>query len=407
MPNDLLMPALSPTMTEGTLAKWLKKEGDKIKPGDIIAEIETDKATMEFEATDSGVLGKILVSEGSAGVLVNTPIGVLLENGEDISILANYVSAPNEKSLVSQTEIKVDIATKSINEKVQECTERVLASPLARRIASQNGADLTKILGSGPNGRIVKNDVEKLTNSKQLPPVQIAGQNRIIPHTAMRKAIATRLLESKTTIPHFYLSVDVEVGELLKAREQINASAPIANEKPAFRVSVNDIIIKACAVALKAYPEVNASWSNEGMIMYGDVNISVAVSIEGGLITPIVKNAEQKTLVQISNEMKDLAKRARENKLRPEEFQGGGFSISNLGMFGINQFNAIINPPQSAILAVGATQRVPKECKDGVKFVDKLNLTISCDHRVVDGALAALFINKIKHIMEHPILMIL
>lgn len=419
MPIEITMPALSPTMTEGNLVSWLKKEGDKIKSGDIIAEIETDKATMEVEATDSGILGKVIIQAGVENIKVGTLIALILEDGENPDVLKDYKAAVLTTSKPSATDA-VNSATphvKSTEAKpaaivADDKNARIFASPLAKRIAEQNGVNLSGIIGSGPHGRIVKSDVETLKPSDQ---ISFGGRgiersqrdSRMIPHTNVRKVIARRLLESKQTIPHFYLSIDVAIDGLLSIRSQVNSLIEKQGSKS--KISVNDLIIKASALALKDKPMVNASWDDGGMIVYENIDISVAVSIDGGLVTPIVRNADQKTIVQISDEMKDLAKRARENKLKPEEFQGGGFSISNLGMYGIKNFNAIVNPPQGAILSVGAGQKLPSVCDKTNAIVIKniMNISISCDHRVVDGALGAEFINKIKEYLENPVALIM
>ncbi len=420
MAIEILMPALSPTMEEGNLAKWLKKEGDKISSGDVIAEIETDKATMEVEATDSGIMGKILIAEGTNGVKVNSLIAVLLESGEDSSaidsIIANFssgkIAGSNNSSNANAPVVEVQ-HEKSAEKTHEKSGERVFASPLAKRIAENKGVDIAQIQGSGPNGRVVKKDVENFTPSQSSSqkstktPTQFAGRNGeescTVPHSNMRKVIAKRLTESKQTVPHFYVAVEACVKNLNKSRGEINKHLEQFGEK----VSVNDIIIKACANALKIHPNVNASWSENGMIIYNNVDVSIAVGIQDGLITPIVKNADTKSLRVISNEAKDLIKRARENKLSLEEFQGGGFSISNLGMYNVSHFNAIVNPPQSAIIAVGGVKSVARICKKTGQVYEEeiMTLTLSCDHRVVDGVLAAEFLNTIKSFIENPILL--
>ena len=423
MAIEILMPALSPTMEEGNLAKWLKKEGDKISSGDVIAEIETDKATMEVEATDSGTMGKILIPEGTNGVKVNSLIAVLLESGEDSSaidsIIANFSSGK-----ISGTKTSSDSASNSNtkeptaeaekkSENIKQGGERVFASPLAKRIAENKGVDISQVEGSGPNGRVIKKDVDNFTPSQSSSQksaktsTQLSGRNGVesytTPHSNMRKVIAKRLLESKQTVPHFYVAVEACVKSLNKSRVEINKYLEQFGEK----VSVNDIIIKACANALKIHPNVNASWSENGMIVYNNVDVSIAVGIQDGLITPIIKNADSKTLRVISSEAKDLIKRARENKLSLEEFQGGGFSISNLGMYGVSHFNAIINPPQSAIIAIGGVKSIAKICKkSGQAYEDEvMTLTLSCDHRVIDGVLAAEFLNTVKAFIENPTLL--
>lgn len=413
MPIDVLMPALSPTMKEGNLVKWNKKEGDSVKPGEVMAEIETDKATMEVEAVDGGTIGKILIKEGTQAVKVNEVIAILLKKGEDKSVLEGYTSAKLSGSSAVDTDVKdVKTAVSTVSAVVDSSSvgsvggQRVFASPLAKRVANEMGVDVCSVSGTGPNGRIVKDDVLNFKPSAPSVGVAVTGRSSslytMVPHSGMRKVIAARLVESKSTIPHFYLSVDVNVTELLRVRENINCPFVKQDEKSINKISVNDIVIKASGLALRDFPDVNASWTNDGVMRYNNVDVSVAVSIDSGLITPIVKNADCKSLLGISLEMKDLAKRARENKLKPEEFQGGGFSISNLGMYGIKNFNAIINPPQSAILAVGSSVKQPVIGNDGeVTVASIMNLTLSCDHRVVDGALAALFLGRMKEYLEN------
>jgi pyruvate dehydrogenase E2 component (dihydrolipoamide acetyltransferase) len=413
MPIEILMPALSPTMTEGNLAKWTVKEGDTVESGDVIAEIETDKATMEVEAVDEGVVGKILVPDGTAEVAVNQVIALLLEEDEDPENLndykpsgpaANTQGAAEEPAQEEQAEPQV---TPSTAPTTVASGERVKASPLARRIAEQKGVSLAGLTGSGPHGRIVKADVENAkagaapaTAGAAAP---IAGRNpqetTEIPVSTMRGVIAKRLLESKQEVPHFYLTIDLEIDQLLAARKQINEAAD-----GAFKVSVNDMVVKAVAMGLRDVPAANASWGGDKIIQYNNVDISVAVAIDGGLITPIVKNADQKTLSTMSNELKDLINRAREGKLQPHEFQGGGFSISNLGMFGIKQFQAIINPPQSCILAIGSGEkRVVVGDNGEFKAVNMMTVSLSSDHRVVDGAVGAQFLAAFKRYIENPL----
>jgi pyruvate dehydrogenase E2 component (dihydrolipoamide acetyltransferase) len=457
MPIKVLMPALSPTMTEGKLAAWKKKEGDAVKSGDVLAEIETDKATMEVEAVDEGTLGKILVQAGTEGVKVNQPIALILEEGEDKSALAAAANggagapAKTEKPAPAPAQAKAPEARAPQAAPVETAPAggprpsgagaggglqqavpahgggaagRVFASPLAKRMAEQAGVDLSRITGSGPQGRVIKVDVEAALAHggapvrapaaaaalmpAAAPAAQVAGGMRykLVPHTTMRKVIARRLTESKQQVPHFYLTVDCEIDTLLKARADINAKAPEKGEG-AYKLSVNDFVIKAAAVALKRVPAANASWSDEGTLMYENVDISVAVAIPGGLITPIIRDADHKGLAQISNEMKDLATRARDNKLKPEEFQGGTFSISNLGMFGIKQFEAVINPPQGCILAVGAGEQ-RAVVKDGqLAVATVMSCTLSVDHRVVDGAVGAEYMQQFKRIIENPLMMLL
>lgn len=434
MPIEILMPALSPTMTEGNLAKWLKKEGDAVKAGQVIAEIETDKATMEVEAVDEGVLGKILIKEGTEGVAVNSVIALLLEGGEDKKALDGYkvkepAKAQNEKEPAGEDNKdkgtpakKEDVASKpaqlgnapkfeiAASTIVQNTGPllKVKASPLAKRLAKEAGIDLGSVQGSGPKGRIVRADVENAKRFGGGAGRVIRNPNEItaVANNNMRKVIAKRLLESKQFVPHFYLTIDCNIDKLLDVRKDLNDTAPIFEGKPAYKISVNDMIIKAVAKALKKVPEANASWTDEAIMMYNNVDVSVAVAIDGGLITPIVRNADQKPLSAISNEMKDLAARARINKLAPEEFQGGGFSISNLGMYGIKNFNAIINPPQSCILAVGAGEE-RAVVKDGkILTANMVNFTLSCDHRVVDGAVGAEFLAAFKECIERPVTML-
>ncbi|MCE3005751.1 MAG: pyruvate dehydrogenase complex dihydrolipoamide acetyltransferase [Rickettsiales bacterium] len=438
MPIEILMPALSPTMTEGNLAKWTKKEGDKVKPGEVIAEIETDKATMEVEAVDEGIIGKIVVAAGTEAVKVNDVIALLLEAGEDKKSLANWKPKVKEESRVESRESskeagatsqapvapkapvasvapsapilapKAPVAPAAPIAAPRSSGERVAASPLAKRIAKQRGINLSNVIGSGPKGRITKIDVEQ---------AQSGGGGQIrrhttefvqVPNTSMRKVIAKRLQESKQTVPHFYLTVEVEIDALMEARQQLNeyATAQAGKDgKPPYKLSVNDMVIKAVALALRDKPSCNASWYDDAIIQYNNVDISVAVATDGGLITPIIRNADQKSLPQISNEMKELAKRARENKLKPEEFQGGGFSISNLGMYGVKTFQAIINPPQACILAVGAGEEVVRVREGSVVAVNVMSLTLSVDHRAVDGALGAEYLQALKRYIEQPVLM--
>ncbi len=422
MPIQILMPALSPTMTEGTLAKWMVKEGDEVSSGDIIAEIETDKATMELEAADEGTIGKILIAEGTEGVEVNKPIGVLLEEGEDSSDIGDVsaasaaappaVSAPKEKAAPKQPEPATPApAPKPAKETPKAVTgDRVVASPLAKRIAANAGVDLASVNGSGPNGRIVKADVEKaMAGGVARPATAAAGDvpdfgqpYTEVANTNVRKVIARRLLEAKQTIPHFYLTVDCVIDNLLALRKELNG-----RDGADYKLSVNDFVIKACAVAMRKVPMANASWTDEAIRLYDNVDVSIAVATDGGLITPIIRKADQKGLLAISNEMKDLAARARDNKLKPEEFQGGGLSISNLGMYGIKEFSAIINPPQAAILAVGAGEQRPI-VKDGALAIGTvMSCTLSCDHRVVDGAVGAEFLQAFKPLVEDPLSLLL
>ena len=431
MAINILMPALSPTMTEGKLAKWHVKEGDKVTAGQVICEIETDKATMEVEAVDEGTIGRIVVPEGAEGVKVNAVIAVLLEEGETAlppgaepappmapkSAPAVATPAPAAKPASAPSSAPPSAAPAAAAKPVQAPSGgRIFASPLAKRIAAEKGLDLSRIKGSGPNGRIVKADVETATPGaapavapapKAAPPagpqpVFVAPGDKRVPHSSIRKVIARRMLESKQTVPHFYLTVDLEIDALLAARQAINAVA----EKKGTKVSVNDMVIKACAKALRDHPECNASWTEDEMILYGAVDISVAVATERGLITPIVRNADMKGLAQIAAEMKDLAARAKTGKLKLDEFQGGGFTISNLGMFGINSFAAIINPPQAMILAVGVGEERPVVRKGQVVVRNVMSCTLAVDHRAVDGAMGAQFLQTLRGYIEQPAAML-
>jgi pyruvate dehydrogenase E2 component (dihydrolipoamide acetyltransferase) len=406
MPIKLLMPALSPTMTEGTLGRWIKNEGDKIEPGDVIAEIETDKATMEFEAVDSGILAKILVPANTKGVKVNSVIGIIAEDGEDINI--DYeIESKGEAEPEKLPEEKTHNIERKEENKSESRSERIFISPLAKNIATQSSIDLSKVKGTGPYGRIVKDDVISVMSQKE-PTVDVISnsiaQKDEIPVSTMRKVIAERLLQSKTTIPHFYLTVECNVSELVKLREEINANyAKIDLTK---KVSVNDMIIRASAIGLGEMPTVNRTWSDDRIIQLSSSDISFAVALEDGLITPIVKDANNKSLGAISDEAKSLVKAAKEGKLRPEQFQGGSITISNLGMYNIESFLAIINPPQSLIIAVGGIAKKPIVVQDEIVIGNVMSLSISCDHRVIDGALAAQFINKIKLYLENPLALI-
>jgi pyruvate dehydrogenase E2 component (dihydrolipoamide acetyltransferase) len=434
MSINILMPALSPTMTEGKLAKWHVKEGDAVKSGQVICEIETDKATMEVEAVDEGKIGKIVVPEGAEGVAVNAVIAILLEEGETAvpagaapapatapkaaatPAPAAPKPAPAAPAPAAQTAAAPAAAAPAAKPAAAPSGGRIFASPLAKRIAAEKGLDLSRISGSGPNGRIVKADVESAKpgaapaatpvaagSPRAAPPsagqpVFVAPGDTRIPHTAVRKVIARRMLESKQTVPHFYLTVDLEIDALLAARQAINAVA----EKKGTKVSVNDMVIKACAKALRDHPECNASWTEDEMIQYGAVDISVAVATDRGLITPIVRNADMKGLAQIASEMKDLAARAKVGKLKLDEFQGGGFTISNLGMFGINSFSAIINPPQAMILAVGMGEERAVVRKGQVVVRNMMSCTLAVDHRVVDGAMGAQYLQTLRAYIEQP-----
>ena len=425
MATNILMPALSPTMTEGNLARWLKQEGDRIKAGDVIAEIETDKATMEVEAVDEGILGRILVPAGTQGVKVNDVIAVLVEAGEAVPAAG---AAPKAAAAPAATPAPVaaPVAAAPAPVAAPASGDRVFASPLARRMAAQAGVDISKIAGSGPNGRIVKADVDAALSRGPAPasaaapaaapapiaaprpaaPVAITAPHTAVPNSSMRKVIARRLAESKATIPHFYVSTDVEIDALLKIRADLNARSP-KDGPGAYKLSVNDLVIKATAVTLRRFPNVNAMWTEDAILQLHDVDISVAVSIPDGLITPIVKGADIKGLAAISNEMKDLAARAKSGKLKPEEFQGGGFSISNMGMYGVRDFAAIINPPQAGILAVSAGEQRPVVKNGALAIATVMTLTLSVDHRVIDGALAAEFLQALKRNIEDPLSLML
>jgi len=419
MPIKILMPALSPTMTEGNLTRWTKKEGDKVKPGEVIAEIETDKATMEVEAVDEGRIGKIVVAGGAQGVKVNDVIAVLLEDGEN-EVPVGFLSsgtAPKtaNTSVASQPAIAAMPAATTHAPIAQQGTQqggRVIASPLARRIAEQTNVDLRRVTGTGPNGRIIRSDVERAAankNTASAPASAPQGINAIdyanklgmayelIPNSMTRKVIAKRLTESKQTVPHFYLTLDCQIDRLLDLRKQLNETVDKG------KVSVNDFIIRAVAVAMRQVPAANASWAEEGVLLYKDVDISIAVATPNGLITPIIKKADQKSIQAISTTMKDLAARAKDNKLKPEEFMGGGFTISNLGMFGIKDFAAIINPPQACILAVGAGEQRPIVRDGELAVATVMTCTLSVDHRVVDGAIGAEFLSAFKKLIEEPI----
>jgi pyruvate dehydrogenase E2 component (dihydrolipoamide acetyltransferase) len=434
MPIQILMPALSPTMSEGNLARWLKKEGDTVKAGDVLAEIETDKATMEFEATDEGTLGKILIAEGTQGVAVNTPIALLLEEGEDASALDKAVPAPavqGAKKAVAPAspppggedrQGRPSQSIDSVAASVAAVGQRVFASPLARRIAKDAGLDLKALAGSGPRGRIVRADVEKAIARgtgvpaaattpaaavpaapapRPAPVAEFGPAYEEIPLTSMRKVIARRLSEAKQTVPHFYLTVDCQLDKLLALRADLNGRSGD------YKLSVNDFVIRAVALALRKVPAANASFTETAIRLYKDVDISVAVATPNGLITPIVKHADQKGLAAISNEMKLLAGKARDGKLKPEEFQGGGFSISNLGMYGVRDFAAIINPPQGCILAVGAGEQRPVVKDGALAIATVMSCTLSVDHRVVDGAVGAEFLAAFKKLIEEPLTMLL
>ena len=427
MSVNILMPALSPTMEEGTLAKWLVKEGDRIQSGDLIAEIETDKATMEFEAVDEGIIGKLLVTEGSEGVKVNSPIAIILDDGEDLEV-------QETKDITLQVESKeqtvisaAPLETKNpLTGVAQTSSLRIFATPLARRLAKENGVDLGSINGSGPHGRIVKNDI---LNIKAFSPIAIQetladpvlGTNTVqasgssvknlyadrefkeIPLNSMRKTVATRLTEAKQNIPHFYLRKEIKIDELLQVRSRLNAHLAERNNK----LSINDFIIKSCALALQSVPMANAVWAEDKILQLKPSDIAVAVSVEDGLFTPIIRDADKKSLSNLSKEMKELAEKARSKKLMPSEYQGGSFSISNLGMFGVDDFDAVINPPHGAILAVGRGLKKPiVNDDDTISVANVMSLTLSVDHRVIDGALGADLLQSIAKYLEDPVLML-
>jgi pyruvate dehydrogenase E2 component (dihydrolipoamide acetyltransferase) len=439
MATNILMPALSPTMEEGKLAKWLVKEGDTVKSGTILAEIETDKATMEFEAVDEGKIGKILVPEGSEGVKVNAPIAVLLDEGEK---LGDVPAMPSSNDIAgAMKDIKAAVKAEAAAPKVapapaapQAKTDgaRIFASPLARRIASQKGLDLSAIAGTGPRGRIVKSDVESakpgaakpvaaaapaatggagIPGVAPLPDARLlypAGSYEETPHDSMRKAIAKRLTSAKTLIPHYYLTIDCNLDQLMAVREKMNAAAPKGKDKvPAYKLSVNDFIMKASAMALMKHPDVNASWTDTAILRHKDADVGVAVALDFGLITPIIFKAQTKGLVEISNEVKTLAALAKEKKLKPNQYEGGGFSVSNLGMYGIKSFTSIINPPQSCIIAVGAGEERAVVRDGKVEISTVMTVTMSADHRVVDGGTGAKFLGTLKQFIEEPASMLL
>jgi pyruvate dehydrogenase E2 component (dihydrolipoamide acetyltransferase) len=437
MPTNILMPALSPTMEKGNLTKWVKKEGDKVAPGDVLAEIETDKATMEVEAVDEGTLAKILVPEGTQDVPVNQVIAVLAGEGEDAKAAAagggQKAPAPKGEAKPAEAPKTVAVPAPSAPPPAAHAVpsaapqgNRLFASPLAKRLAKEANIDVSRVQGSGPQGRVIARDIEaaKTGGGLKAPAAEAAalaqppsddkikalfapGSYDIIPHDNIRKIIARRLVEAKQTIPHFYLTVDCVIDNLLAVREQINAAAPKDKDgKPAWKLSVNDFVIKALAVALQRVPDANVTWTEGGMLKHKHSDVGVAVSIPGGLITPIVRQAELKSLSVISNEMKDLAGRARAKKLRPEEFQGGTSAISNLGMYGIREFAAVINPPHATILAVGAGEQRAIVRNGKVEAATVMTTTLSTDHRAVDGVLGAQLLGAIKAIVENPVMMV-
>jgi len=428
MPVNVLMPALSPTMEKGKLAKWLKKEGDAVKSGDILAEIETDKASMEVEAVDEGILGKLLIAAGTEDVLVNTPIAVILGEGEKMGDApAPAAPKPVPAAQKPAAPASAPAAAAAAVAAVKPEGARVFASPLARRMAKQKGVDIATLLGSGPHGRIVLKDVETAKpaaaaaapkpaagpaiapppSDEQVLKLFAEGSYDLVPHDGMRKVIARRLTESKQTIPHFYVSVDVTIDNLLDIRERLNLQAPKDKDgKPLWKVSVNDFIIKAMAMALIKVPDANVSWTESAMVRHKHADIGVAVSIPGGLITPIVRKAETKGLAQISSEMKDYAARARNRKLKPDEYTGGSAAISNMGMMNVKNFAAIVNPPHASILAIGSAERRPVVRGHDIKIEQQMTITLSTDHRCIDGALGAEFIGAIKAHLEEPGLML-
>ena len=419
MATEILMPALSPTMEEGTLTKWLVSEGDAVQSGDLLAEIETDKATMEFEAVDEGTIGKILISEGSSNVKVNSVIAILLEDGETLDVTVENTMAQTALVIPKMKDPVVNIDMSNKENTNQE--KRVFASPIARRIAADKGINLASISGTGPRGRIIKADLDNgssvpyetisttnieksnLTNGSATKILYINKEHEAVPLTGMRKIIAARVTEAKKTIPHFYLRREVRLDELLGIRTKINKSL----EARKIKISVNDFIIKACALALQTTPTANSVWAGDCILQMKAVDLAVAVAVDGGLLTPVILDVEAKLISQISIEMKDLAERARSQKLAPHEYQGGSFAISNLGMMGIDSFDAIINPPHAAILAVGVGKKRPAILDDGTLGVaTMMNLTMSVDHRVIDGALGAELLSKIVAHLENPAAML-
>ncbi|MGR9295446.1 pyruvate dehydrogenase complex dihydrolipoamide acetyltransferase [Rhizobium leguminosarum] len=448
MPINITMPALSPTMEEGNLSKWLVKEGDKVKSGDVIAEIETDKATMEVEAVDEGTVAKLVVAAGTEGVKVNALIAVLAADGEDVSAAASGAgsAAPAPKAdgaaapkaeaapAPAQSTPAAAPVTAAAPASVSSDGSRAFSSPLARRLAKEAGIDLSAVAGSGPHGRVVKSDIEAAVAGggakAAAAPVSAAapqaaapapaaaapkgaseeavlklfepGSYELVPHDGMRKTIARRLVESKQTIPHFYVSVDCELDALLALRAQLNDAAPRKDNAPAYKLSVNDMVIKAMALALRDVPDANVSWTDSNMVKHKHADVGVAVSIPGGLITPIIRKAEEKTLSTISNEMRDLGKRAKDRKLKPEEYQGGTSSVSNMGMMGVKNFAAVVNPPHATILAVGAGEQRVVVKKGEMTIATVMSVTLSTDHRCVDGALGAELLQAFKGYIENP-----
>ena len=456
MPTNILMPALSPTMEKGNLAKWLKKEGDKVKSGDVIAEIETDKATMEVEAVDEGTIAKIVVPEGTQDVAVNDVIAVLANEGEDVKAAGAGAAKPTASSTAPPKAAEAPAAAKpaptpaaaaapapkatapaaaapapqaTVPASQTNGHARTFSSPLARRLAKEAGIELTRVTGSGPHGRVIARDVEEAKSGKGLKAPAAApagapsiapsmsdkqiralyedGSYEVIPHDGMRRTIAQRLTASVQTIPHFYLTMDCNIDKLVEAREEINAAAPKDKDgKPAYKLSVNDFVIKALALALQRVPNANVSWTDGGMLKHKHSDVGVAVAMPGGLITPIIRKAETKPVSAISAEMKDFAARARARKLKPEEYQGGTTAVSNLGMYGIKDFTAVINPPHATILAVGAGEERPIVKNGKIEVAQIMSVTMSCDHRAVDGALGAELIGAFKMLIENPVMMV-
>jgi pyruvate dehydrogenase E2 component (dihydrolipoamide acetyltransferase) len=455
MPINILMPALSPTMEKGNLAKWLKKEGDKVKSGDVIAEIETDKATMEVEAVDEGTLAKIVVPEGTQDVTVNDVIAVLAGDGEDVKAAGAGAASAPPKAAPAAAEAQAPAkpaptpapatapAAKAAPPPAAAAPApqaaapapqanghaRIFSSPLARRLAKEAGIELARITGSGPHGRVIARDVEEAKSGnglkapaaapagapsiapsmsdKQIRALFEDGSYEVIPHDGMRRTIAQRLTASVQTVPHFYLTMDCNIGKLVEAREEINAAAPKDKDgKPAYKLSVNDFVIKALAIALQRIPNANVSWTDGGMLKHKHSDVGVAVAMPGGLITPIIRKAETKPISVISAEMKDFAVRARARKLKPEEYQGGTTAVSNLGMYGIKDFTAVINPPHATILAVGTGEERPIVKNGKIEVAQIMSVTLSCDHRAVDGALGAELIGAFKMLIENPVMMV-
>jgi pyruvate dehydrogenase E2 component (dihydrolipoamide acetyltransferase) len=452
MPINILMPALSPTMEKGNLAKWLKKEGDKVKSGDVIAEIETDKATMEVEAVDEGTLAKIVVAEGTQDVPVNDVIAVLAGDGEDVKAAgAGAASAPPKAAAAAEAPATAKPAPAPAAAPAKVATPpaatpapqaaaaapqtnghaRIFSSPLARRLAKEAGIELARITGSGPHGRVIARDVEEAKSGKglkapagapsiapggaaatsmsdkQIRALFEEGSYEVIPHDGMRRTIAQRLTASVQTVPHFYLTMDCNIGKLVEAREEINAAAPKDKDgKPAYKLSVNDFVIKALALALQRIPNANVSWTDGGMLKHKHSDVGVAVAMPGGLITPIIRKAETKPISTISAEMKDFAARARARRLKPEEYQGGTTAVSNLGMYGIKDFTAVINPPHATILAVGTGEERAIVKHGKIEVAQIMSVTLSCDHRAVDGALGAELIGAFKMLIENPVMMV-